>query len=73
GEVEAIVSGTQDVTAFFAEALIPITERLQTQIALRYEDYGAVGGTTTDPKVSMKFDVTDSFSVRGSWGTSFQA
>ena len=67
------VFGTQDVYAFFGEANFPILDNLEVQTALRYEDYGDKGGDTTDPKVSAKWDVTDNFALRGSWGTSFQA
>ncbi len=72
-EIEGIASGEQDATAFFGEALIPITDRIEAQVALRYEDYGSQGGSTTDPKVSARWDLTDAFALRASWGTSFQA
>lgn len=67
------VFGEQDVYAFFAEADFPILDWLQVQAAIRYEDYGDQGGDTTDPKISFKADLTDEFSLRGSYGTSFQA
>jgi len=74
GEVEsAIPRTTQDVYAIFGEAIIPATEQLEVQVALRYEDYGDQGGDTIDPKISAKFDINDQFAIRGSWGTSFQA
>ncbi len=72
-ETEGIVAGEQDAFAIFAEAIVPFSDRFETQFALRYEDYGDQGGDTTDPKISAKFDVTDDFAIRGSWGTSFQA
>jgi len=53
GEVEsAIPRTTQDVYAIFGEAIIPATEQLEVQVALRYEDYGDQGGDTIDPKIS---------------------
>jgi len=68
------VFGTQDVYALFGEINVPITDRLEVQGALRFEDYGAAsGGDTLDPKLSAKFDVSDNIALRGSWGTSFQA
>ena len=67
------VFGSQDAIAFFGEVNLPILDNLELQAALRYEDYGDQGGDTLDPKVSAKFDVTDSFALRASWGTSFQA
>lgn len=67
-------SGTQDVVSIFGEAILPVTENLEVQVALRHEDYGDdQGGSTTDPKVAARLDATDWLSVRGSWGTSFQA
>ena len=67
------VFGTQDAIAFFGEVNLPILDRLEMQAALRYEDYGDQGGDTLDPKISAKWDITDSLALRGSWGTSFQA
>lgn len=63
---------TQDTVAFFGEVVAPVTDRLEFQGAIRYEDYGD-GVDTLDPKISAKFDVTDNLALRGSWGTSFQA
>lgn len=62
----------QDTIAFFGEVVAPVLESLELQAALRYEDYGD-GIDTLDPKLSAKFDVSDSLALRGSWGTSFQA
>lgn len=70
--IEAAVRGTQYVTAFFAEVLMPISDIGEIQLAVRNEDYGS-GVSTTDPKVSFEFGITETFGVRGSWGTSFQA
>lgn len=66
-------NGSQDVKSLFGEMLLPALDNLELQLALRYEDYGDKGGTTTDPKVAFRFDATDNLALRGSWGTSFQA
>ncbi len=66
------VSGRQDVLAVFAEAVVPISDIGEVQLAVRNEDYGG-GVSTTDPKVSFEFGMGENFGVRGSWGTSFQA
>lgn len=42
------------------------------QVAVRYEDYGGDIGSTFDPKVAAKWDVTDHFALRGSAQTSFR-
>ncbi|AMS29754.1 hypothetical protein AEM38_10350 [Hyphomonadaceae bacterium UKL13-1] len=73
-EIEPAIPYTkQEVWAAFGEIALPLMDRLNVSAALRYEDYGSNGGSTVDPKISAKFDVTDFLSLRGSYGTSFQA
>lgn len=73
-EIEpAIPYTTQKVYAVFGEVALPVLDRLNISAALRYEDYGSKGGSTIDPKISGKFDLTDFLSFRASYGTSFQA
>jgi iron complex outermembrane recepter protein len=73
-EIEpAIPFSKQDVTAYFVELALPVLDRLQAQVAVRYEDYGDRGGTTLDPKFSARFRVNDNIALRASYGTSFQA
>jgi len=66
------VTGRQDIVAFFAEVVMPIGDLGEVQLAVRNEDYGD-GVSTTDPKLSAEFGITENIAVRGSWGTSFQA
>ncbi len=69
------VSGAkQDVYAIFGEAIIPLSEDFEIQAAIRYEDYGSdQGGDSTDPKLGFRWRANDALSLRGSYGTSFQA
>jgi len=67
------VFGEQDVYALFGELNIPLFDWLEIQAALRYEDYGDQGGDTLDPKIALRAEVTDSFAIRASYGSSFQA
>ena len=72
--VFSIIDAKQDVYAIYAEAIVPVSDDLEFQLALRYEDYGkGEGGDTTDPKIGVRYQATDSILLRGSWGTSFQA
>ena len=72
--VFSINDASQDVYALFAEAILPVNDDLEVQLALRYEDYGEEeGGSTTDPKIGVRWQVTDEWMLRTSYGTSFQA
>jgi iron complex outermembrane receptor protein len=62
-----------DTYAAFAEVSLPVTDKLQVQGAARYEDYGDKGGSTFNPKVSVRWQVIDQFAIRGSIGTTFRA
>ena len=72
--VFSINGAKQDTIAVYGEVIVPATEDLEIQVALRYEDYGEdEGGDTTDPKVGVRWQATDMIQLRGSYGTSFQA
>ncbi len=63
----------QDVYAFFGELAIPLASNIDMQLALRYEDYGGNIGDTVDPKVAVRWDISDSFTLRGSASSTFRA
>jgi len=69
----ADIYGEQDVVALFGELALPVSEDVDVQIALRYEDYGGTTGDTIDPKLAVSWRATDNFSLRGSISTSFRA
>jgi outer membrane receptor protein involved in Fe transport len=62
----------QTIYAIFGELQVPLYDTLNMQFAVRYEDYGGDIGSTFDPKVAAKWDVTDNFALRGSAQTSFR-
>ncbi len=63
---------SSDVYAAFMELSLPLADNFQAQIAARYEDYGGNVGSTFDPKVSLRWQVVDSFALRGSVGSTFR-
>ena len=67
------IGGEQDVVAVFGELALPVSEDIDIQIALRYEDYGGTIGDTVDPKFAISWRATDDFSLRASVSTSFRA
>ena len=62
-----------DVWAGFAELSLPFTDAIQASLAARYEDYGSKGGSTFNPKLSMRWQINEIFALRGSVGTTFRA
>ncbi len=60
----------QDTKSVFGEIVLPVTENFELSLAARYTD--VEGQTSTDPKASFLWTATDSWSFRGSIGTSFR-
>ena len=63
---------SRDVFGVFGEMNLPILESLQAQLALRYEDYGGSIGSTTNPKISLRWQALDWLALRGSAGSTFR-
>ena len=61
-----------DVWSAFAELQLPIIDAFNVQLSARYEDYGGTVGSTFDPQVRAKFEITPWLAVRGGWGTTFR-
>ncbi len=62
---------TRDIKAVYGELLLPITKELEATVALRRDDYTGFG-STTNPKVSLRFAPVEHFMVRGSYNTGFR-
>ncbi|HEY8572471.1 TonB-dependent receptor domain-containing protein [Phenylobacterium sp.] len=63
---------TDRIYAVFGELNLPVTDALNAQLAIRYEDYGGDTGSTTNPKLAIKWQATDWLALRGSVGTTFR-
>ena len=61
----------QTVYAGFAEAIIQLSDKLEAQVGVRYEDYGS-DKSTFDPKMSLQYHINDNLSLRGSVQTTFR-
>jgi iron complex outermembrane recepter protein len=70
--VNALTPKTRNVKAAYAELLVPLFEGFELTGALRVDDY-TLFGTTTNPKVSFKYQPADWLMFRGSYNTSFRA
>jgi len=49
-----------------------VTEKLLMGVAARFEDF-ADFGTTTNSKLTGRYEASDSFAIRGAWSTGFRA
>lgn len=63
---------SQDVVAAFVETILPITENIEIQGALRYEDIEGIGDSI-DPKIAILVEPIDQVALRASYSTSFRA
>jgi hypothetical protein len=64
---------TRTTKAVFMELSLPFIENVETQIALRYEDYGGNIGSEVSPKIAMSWRPMESLLIRGSFSQSFRA
>ena len=65
-------SGSRSVLALFAELNVPIARGLDAQLAARFDDYSDFG-STTNPKVALRWQPLRETVLRGSWGKGFRA
>jgi iron complex outermembrane recepter protein len=70
---ETPMAATQGVIAGYAEVSLPLADTLNVQATARYERYTGRIGSTFNPQVRAKWDITDFLAVRGSWGKTFRA
>ncbi len=63
----------QDTLAVFGELQLPLIDNLDVQLALRYEDYSGDIGSSLDPKVALRWRISDAVALRSSISTTFKA
>ncbi len=64
--------GKRNVEAVFTEVSVPLTKKLEAQLAARYDNYSDFGDTV-NPKVGFLYRATPKLLWRGSAGTGFKA
>jgi iron complex outermembrane receptor protein len=70
-EVET-ADNTRRVASVFTEINAPFTKELEMQFALRYDRYSEVG-STTNPKIGLRWQPSAALLLRASAGTGFRA
>ena len=68
----AAVDVSRDVYGLFGEVNIPIITGLETNLALRYDDYENVGSKTTG-KIGVRYQPNRTILLRSAYGTGFRA
>lgn len=64
--------GNRDVQSAFAEVAVPLTEKLEADVAARVDHYSDFG-TSINPKLSAKYTLNPEVMFRASVGTGFKA
>lgn len=63
----------RDVSSVFLELSLPFIENVETQIAVRYEDYGGNIGSEITPKFAASWRPIEDLLLRASYSQSFRA
>ena len=64
--------GSRSVNALMAEAILPVTDYLEVDLAVRYDDYDDFGSEVS-PRVGARFTMIDNLVVKASYGQGFRA
>ena len=56
----------------FGELSLPLAPSIESQVSLRFEEYGGDVGSSLDPKFALRWQATDALALRGSFGTTFR-
>lgn len=81
GSSNALRTGNRDITYGFVEVLAPLVtpssdrfglHQLDLSVAARVEEYSDFG-STTNPKVGLRYMPTNDLTLRATWGESFKA
>jgi len=72
GQGITATNAKRDSFAVFAEAGLPILNSLEAQLAVRSDHYSDYGSSTV-PKVGLKWKISPELVVRANWGEGFRA
>ena len=71
-DVNALDNVKRDIKAVYAEVLVPVTQALELNFAIRRDDYSGIGATT-NPKISFRYQPIPQLMFRGSYNEGFRA
>jgi iron complex outermembrane receptor protein len=68
----SLASSTRDIKAVYAELLVPVLKDLEVQLAVRRDEYSIIG-STTNPKIAIRYQPAPYLLFRGSANKGFLA
>lgn len=71
-DANALDNVHRDIKAVYAEVLVPVTKDLEVTVAVRRDQYSGIG-STTNPKVSFRYQPMPELLFRGSYNEGFRA
>ncbi|MYD42972.1 MAG: TonB-dependent receptor [Gammaproteobacteria bacterium] len=66
------IDQSRSIYALFGELNFPMSDTLEAQLSLRFEDYGGETGSSLDPKAAIRWQLMPSVGLRASVGTTFR-
>ena len=66
------IDADRNIQSIFGELLLPLLDSVEGRFSLRYENYGGNTGGSVDPKLALRWQATQSISLRTSLGTTFR-
>nr|WP_252728348.1 TonB-dependent receptor [Alteromonas sp. C1M14] len=64
----------RNTLSVFGEAVVPLSQTIDIQLAARFEDFAGTGNYNTfDPKLGVDWRFAKQWTLQGAWGTSFHA
>ena len=70
-DANALLGEKRDVKAVYSELLLPVTKQFETTLAVRHDEYDGFG-STTNPKVSARYQPLQQLLFRASYSTGFR-
>ncbi|MCD2517891.1 TonB-dependent receptor [Massilia sp. G4R7] len=71
-DANALDNVSRDIKAVYAELLVPVIKNLDVTFAVRRDRYSAIG-STTNPKISFRYQPIPQLLFRGSYNEGFRA
>jgi iron complex outermembrane receptor protein len=71
GAVPSLPAVRRTVGSLFGEANVPVVKSLEANLAVRYDHYSDFG-STTNPKITLRWQPSKQVLLRGAYGTGFR-